>query len=132
MMQEMFEILLNISDNTFKWLNMMYFIDVLLFVTVIPHVWTSTFFNKMNTKTNEIYKYCDTGNQFLSMQTMAPLQCSFSSAISRVCTHSGVSCRKTNSPTLLCCRYQAKHSKLTEEIRLLSEATTYIFPHRNV
>ena len=39
------------------------------------------------------------------------------------------SCRKTNSPTHLCCRYQAKHSKLTEEIRLLSEATTYIFPH---
>ena len=31
----------------------------------------------------------------------------------------------------VCCRYQAKHSKLTEEICLLSEATTYIFPHRN-
>ena len=59
-------------------------------------------------------------------------QCSLSSAISRVCTHSGASCRKTNLPMRLCCRYQAKHSKLTEEIRLLSEATTYIFPHRNV
>ena len=31
----------------------------------------------------------------------------------------------------VCCRYQAKHSKGTEEIRLLSEATMYIFPHRN-
>ena len=60
------------------------------------------------------------------------IQCSLSSAISRVCTHSGASCRKTNSPTRLCCRYQVKHSKLTEEIRLLSEATTYIFPPRNV
>ena len=59
------------------------------------------------------------------------LQCSLSSAISRVCTHSGASCRKTNSPTRLCCRYQAKHSKRTEEIRLLSKVTTYIFPHRN-
>ena len=59
------------------------------------------------------------------------VQCSLSSAISRVCTHSGASCRKTNSPTRLCCRYQAKHSKRTEEIRLLSEAATYIFPHRN-
>ena len=46
-----------------------------------------------------------------------PYQCSLSSAISRVCTHSEASCRKTNSPTRLCCCYQAKHSKLTEEIR---------------
>ena len=45
--------------------------------------------------------------------------------------YNGASCRKTNSPMRLRCRYQAKHSKLTEEIRLLSEATTYIFPHRN-
>ena len=59
------------------------------------------------------------------------IQCSLSSAISRVCTHSGASCRKTNSPTRLCRRYQAKHSELTEEICLLSEATTYIFAHRN-
>ena len=60
-----------------------------------------------------------------------PVQCSLSSAISRVCTHSGASCRKMNSPTRLCCRYQAKHSKRTEEICLLSEATTHIFPHRS-
>ena len=53
------------------------------------------------------------------------IQCSLSSTISRVCTHSGASCRKTNSPARLCCRYQAKHSKLTEEICLLSEATIY-------
>ena len=59
------------------------------------------------------------------------VQCSLSCAISRVCTHSGASCRKTNPPTRQCCRYQVKHSKLTEEICLLSEATTYIFPHRN-
>ena len=65
------------------------------------------------------------------LSLMGGVQCSLSSAISQVCTHSGASCRKTNSPTHLCCRYQAKHSKLTEEIRLLSEATTYIFPHRN-
>ena len=52
-------------------------------------------------------------------------------AFSRVCTHSGASCCKTNSPTRLCRCYQAKHSKLTKEIPLLSEATTYIFPHRN-
>ena len=60
-----------------------------------------------------------------------PTQCSLSSAISRVCTHSGASCRKMNSPTRLCCRYPAKHSKRTEEIRLLSEVTTHIFPHRS-
>ena len=58
-------------------------------------------------------------------QTPGFLQCSLSSAISRVCTHSGTSCHKTNSPTRPCCRYQAKHSKLTEEIDLLSAATTY-------
>ena len=39
---------------------------------------------------------------------------------------------QTNSPTRLHCHYQAKHSKLTEEICLLSEATMYIFPHRNI
>ena len=79
---------------------------------------------------NDMKMICS--KKLMSDDSTYELQCSLSSVISRVCTHSGASCRKTNSPMRLCCRYQAKHSKLTEEICLLSEATTYIFPHRNV